>query len=148
LFFGGKLSRIVSLSGVLSFDYSEISAYHQLKKVSNGGRLPTTFAVSTGPVLKVRLSEWSLKSSVFLEPGLRFGYTRYITTIVAPHNAFSLRPSLGLGFERVYNTGFTWNLKVGVERPVDLPRAGVQQGTVGGRAGILPFVSVGLGYSW
>lgn len=143
---GSKLSRIISLSGVLSMDYSEISAYHHLKKAVNGGRLPQTFAVSFGPLLKVRLSEWSLKSSVFLEPGLRFGYTRYTTSIVEPHNTFSLRPSLALGFQRVYNTGFTWDFKVGVERPVDFPKGPVQQGIAA--AGILPFVSVGLGYSW
>ncbi|MEM7589041.1 MAG: hypothetical protein AAF320_02625 [Myxococcota bacterium] len=145
LAFGGKLAPYVTMLGVVTVDYSDISFGYQLRKTFTRG-VPEVLAFSAGPAFEFRLSEWTMKSSIFLKVMLQAGMTLYRTSLKGDERAASLRPWGGFGWRTIYNTGASWFAEAGLGRPIDIPGASVKQGIASG--GLLPTALVGISAAW
>lgn len=145
LAFGGKLASYITMLGVVTIDYSDISFGYQLRKTFTRG-VPEVFAISAGPAFELRLSEWTMKSSIYLKAMLQAGTTLYKTSLKGEERTASIRPWGGFGWRTIYNTGAAWFAEAGLGRPIDIPRASVKQGIASG--GLLPTVLVGISAAW
>jgi hypothetical protein len=67
---------------------------------------------------KWRLTEWYMRSSVFLEPAILFGHM-WQTLYAQNTTHWRLRPGLFAGVESVFDSGLTTSVRVGVEIPFD-----------------------------
>lgn len=102
------------LAGV---DWSDISLFSrfrdQLSKPS-----PKQFSMLGGISAKWRLTEWYMRSSVFLEPSVIFGHM-WQTLVNQETTFWRLRPGIFGGIETVFDSGLSTTLRVGVEFPFD-----------------------------
>lgn len=108
--------------GVLAgIDWSDVSLFarfrDQLSKPA-----PKQFAVLGGLAAKWRLTEWYMRSSVFLEPSVLFGHM-WQTWVATNTTHWRLRPGLFGGLESVFDSGLATTLRVGVEFPFDFGSA-------------------------
>lgn len=145
LAFGGRLHPYITLLGVVTIDYSDLSFGYQLRKTFTRS-VPETLAISTGPAFEVRLSEWTMKSSLYFKAMLQLGATFYDSSIRGKERAFSVRPWGGFGWRTIYNTGASWFVEAGLGRPIDIPKATVNQGIA--TAGLLPTILIGISAAW
>ncbi len=122
----------------------EIRVYSQPNLVQEG----ELWGVSSGFGARFRVSEWFLKSHIFVEPMVLIGYFQQESS-VSNRFASAVRfiPSVAVGWERVFDVGLVASAKVGVEMPFDYYIAnGGQQFTIPPRFGVSP--QFGLGYAW
>ena len=103
--------------------------------------------------LKIRLTEWMLKSSFYLEPTIQVGYIKQSWQLGADDAPLKVKslvrliPALYLGFEQIFDGGFVVGAKLGAEWRQDF----VQQNNVGVSDKSVPFVVVPMltaGYAW
>lgn len=100
--------------------------------------------VLVGAGFKLRVSEWILKTSLYIEPTLSVGYYEQEFDHET-YNSVRIRPGFYLGLETVLDSGIVIGGKLGVEYPIDIPLK--KEGTaVPGLFSLVPVLSVG--YAW
>ncbi|MEI6805123.1 MAG: hypothetical protein WCK49_01285 [Myxococcaceae bacterium] len=126
----------------VSFEHSILAA----TPIQANPRVKNQWAVLGGLGVKLRLSEWMAKSSFYLElwaqtglyaqEAIGFGDTRY---------AIRIRPSLYVGWERVFETGLVIGLKTGVEYNWDII-TGSQLAFAENKFNFVP--AINTGFAW
>ena len=105
------------------------------------------WALMGGLGLKIRLSEWMLKSSLYIEPILQAGYYQQTASMGSEilTESIRIRPGLYMGFETVFDTGLVLGMKVGVEQPFDIRFRGNPL-SYSANFSVVPMFN--LGYAW
>ena len=101
----------------VSFDHSFLAA----TPINPNDRIKNQWAVLGGLGVKFRLSEWMAKSSFFIELWAQAGiYGQDALGFEDTRYAIRVRPTLFVGWERVFETGLVIGLKTGVEYNYDI----------------------------
>ncbi len=100
--------------------------------------------VLLGAGCKIRVSEWLLKTSLFVEPTLSIGYYEQEFNHET-YNSARIRPGFYLGLETILDSGIVISSKIGAEYPIDiaLKKDGM---AVPGLFSMVPVLSAG--YAW
>lgn len=98
-------------------DWTEASLYARFRDHLNKPA-PKQVSLLGGLAAKWRLTEWYMRSSVFLEPSVLFGHLwQTLGTYETTH--WRLRPGIFGGIETVFDSGLATSVRVGVEFPFD-----------------------------
>ncbi len=109
-------------AGILAgIDWTALSLYSRFRDGLNK-QSPHQFSVLTGLSAKWRLTEWYMRSAIFLEPSLLFGYM-WQTYASLETNHWRIRPGLFGGIETIFDSGLATSFRVGVEFPFDFGTA-------------------------
>lgn len=149
--FQTRLGSHLSLDVPVSFEHSAITTrLGSVVGIYESG-ISWRWSASAGVGLKIRLSEWMLKSAFYLEPMVQAGYYSefvetgpFARTPRASTQAVRIRPGIYFGWERVFDSGFVIDAKLGVEKSFDVA-LGVPSPILGPFS-IVPML--GVGYSW
>ena len=98
-------------------DWSDLSVFSRFRDQLDKPA-PKQFSVLSGLSAKWRLTEWYLRSAVFLEPSLMVGYM-WQTLNTQDTSHWRIRPGLFGGIETVFNSGLALTTRVGFEVPFD-----------------------------
>ncbi len=145
-----KVHSHLMLRFPVSFDYYGASVIAQVGVARNWINANDTkiWNVMAGVALKIRVSDWFLRSYIFLEPEVQAGYAQQNKTILGinqTRQAVRLRPSLAVGWERIFDNGFVMNVKIAAEMPYDFQ---IAQETLFDKPGFAVSPSFGVGYAW
>ena len=138
--FQHKLNSFLTLDVPVMFESSSL-ALPLLQRVA---QISHEWAAMGALGLKIRVSEWLVKSSFYIEPMLQMGYYVQTDKSNEDRSAFRIRPALYVGWERIYDTGFVVGTKVGVEQPFDIVMGKPLVVTTGLR--VVPMVGVGYAF--
>lgn len=112
-----RFFNYLSAGLVAGLDYSDMSIYSRFRDHLTKPS-PKQLTVLWGLTSKWRVTEWYMRSSLFLEPSLLFGYMWQ--TIVTQHDNFwRMRPGLYGGVETVFDSGLAVTTRIGAEFPID-----------------------------
>ena len=98
-------------------DWSDLSLYGRFRDQLDKPA-PEQFSILGGVSAKWRLTEWYMRSSVFLEPSLVGGHM-WQTLLAHESNHWRLRPGLFAGIETVFDSGLAMSFRLGFEVPFD-----------------------------
>ncbi len=98
-------------------DWDAISLYGRLREQLNTPA-PRQFSILAGVTAKWRLTEWYMRSAVFLEPSLLGGYM-WQSFDGRESKHLRLRPGLFAGVESIFDSGLTLSFRLGFELPFD-----------------------------
>lgn len=126
-----------SLGIVTGMTWSKLSIFSQFKEQMDKPT-PKTFSIYTGVAGKMRLTEWYMRSSIFVEASALLGYS-YQTINNKNANHASLTPGAFVGMERVFDSGLIAASRIGVEWPLNFG----DQGPV--KDGIEPLLLFSIG---
>lgn len=98
-------------------DWSDLSVFSRFRDQLDKPA-PKQFSVLSGLSAKWRLTEWYLRSAIFLEPSLMVGYM-WQTLNTQDTSHWRIRPGLFGGIETVFNSGLALTTRVGFEVPFD-----------------------------
>ena len=105
--------------GILAgLDWSALSLFNRFRQDLQK-LFPKQLTVMGGLSAKWRLTEWYMRSSVFLEPSVIFGHM-WQTLLSKESTYWRLRPGVFGGIETVFDSGLSLATRVGVEFPFDL----------------------------
>lgn len=102
---------------LVGLDWTDMSVFNRFRK-SQSPQTPWQMAILGGFAAKLRLTEWYMQSAVSLEPSILTGYMWQVLGSTRTRH-WSLRPGASLVFDRVFDSGFIFTSKVGVEFPFD-----------------------------
>ncbi|MBM3886981.1 hypothetical protein FJ364_03540 [Candidatus Dependentiae bacterium] len=141
--------RFLALDIPVSFDHSLLGQWGGRKLGIYGDNSRSQWSLLAGLGLKIRLTEWMMKSSFYLEPMIQAGYS--IKSLRNTGNdslvlssSIPIRFSMYLGFESVFDTGVVVGGKLGVEYPLELLL--LNRITTPTSLSVVPMIS--LGYAW
>ncbi len=120
-------------------DWSDVSLYSRFRDQLNKPA-PKQFSILGGLSAKWRLTEWYMRTSVFLEPSFVAGYM-WQTLISQDSNHWRLRPGLFAGLETVFDSGLSMSFRLGFEAPFDFGQPNPIKETVE------PLALFGLGFA-
>lgn len=112
-----RFFNYLSVGVLAGMDWSDMSLYSRFRD-HLAKPAPKQFSILTGVSSKWRMTEWYMRSSIFLEPSLLFGYM-WQTLLAQETTHWRLRPGIFSGIETVFDSGLTLNTRVGVEFPID-----------------------------
>jgi hypothetical protein len=143
-----NLSHSLTLNIPVSFDSPVLGQWAGKAMGIYGARIVDQWALLGGFGLKIRLSEWVLKSSFYIEPVVQAGYYKQMIQIVQKEmsDSIRIRPGLYLGFETVFDTGLVIGVKVGAERAFDHDFREKPLSYAANNFSVVPMF--GLGYAW
>ncbi len=98
-------------------DWNDISLYSRFRDQLNKPA-PKQFSVLGGLSAKLRLTEWYMRSAIFLEPSILTGYM-WQTLINQESSYWRVRPGLFAVLETVFDSGLAMNFRLGFELPFD-----------------------------
>ncbi len=132
-----RFFNYLSVGVLLGCDWSSLSLFSRFS--DNLSKLALRqFSILGGVSAKWRLTEWYMRSSIFLEPSLMFGHMwQSLKSNETTHWRF--RPGLFAGVESVFDSGLATTARLGVEFPLDFGSANAW------RDGAEPLFLVGLG---
>lgn len=112
-----RFTEYWSMAIKAGIDWNSISLYGRLREQINSPA-PRQFSVLAGLTAKWRLTEWYMRSAVFLEPSFLCGY---MWQDFDGHESrhFRLRPGLFAGMETIFDSGLNLSFRVGFEMPFD-----------------------------
>lgn len=110
-----------SLAMHAGVDFSQVSLYEKFRQNLNKPA-PQQFSVLGGVSGKWRLTEWYLRSAVFLEPSLLVGHM-WQRLLDQSSTHWRIKPGLFAGIDTVFDSGLAMQLKLGVEFPIDFAKA-------------------------
>lgn len=139
LSFNYELIDWLALHVAARFDHSSMSQFYNFLELIQGD-LPSYMAITGGVGAKMRLTEWTLKSSFYILPAVHFGLSQSTLSDGTVAQAFRIAPSIALGWEKVYNNGFSIGAALTVERPFDL--GGIEYNDFDVSTGVQ------IGYAW
>lgn len=109
-----------SMGLLFGVDWTDVSLYSRFRQHLNKPT-PRQFAILGGVSGKWRLTEWYMKSSLFLEPSLLFGHMwQSLSSQKTTH--WRIRPGIFGGVETVFDSGLSLVVRAGVEFPVDFAK--------------------------
>lgn len=128
-----------SLSLMGGVDWSDLSLLsrfrEQLPKPS-----PKQLVLLGGASAKLRLTEWYLHTSFFLEPSLLFGHI-WQEFAELPSTHWRLKPGAFFGAETVFDSGLNLSLRLGAEIPIDFGKPNLVKERVE------PSIVLGIGFA-
>jgi hypothetical protein len=139
-----KLTDHLTLDVPVSFEHSAITTRLGVLLGTYDERINSRWSIAGGVGLKIRLSEWMMKSSFYLEPMVQAGYYAESAQGFASTSAVRIRPAIYLGWERIFDSGFVIGAKLGFEKPFDVALGAASFYTTG--FSLVPML--GLGYAW
>ncbi len=120
--FMNVLHPFIAIEALVSLDSSYMSVLaltrNSLVAVPN-----QVWSIQAGIGAKFRVSEWFLKSSVFIEPTLQGGFSQTNLPVIGTTNAFRLLPSVAVGWEFVFDSGLIFAMRAGASMPFDFPQS-------------------------
>lgn len=134
-----RFFNYLSAGLLLGTDWNDLSLFARYRDQLNKPS-PKQFSILGGISAKWRLTEWYMRSSVFLEPSILFGHM-WQTLVAQETTHWRVRPGLFAGIESVFDSGLTTSARVGVEFPFDLGTANPVKEVVE------PLFVVGLGFA-
>lgn len=148
-----RINKFLALAVPFSLECSRFGlGLGNLLKIQDD-KIVNQWGVFGGLGLKIRLTEWMLKSSFYLEPMMQVGYIKQFWRLGADDAPLKIKslvrliPALYLGFEQIFDSGFVAGAKLGAEWRQDF----VLQNNVGVLDKSKPFVVVPMltaGYAW
>lgn len=102
---------------LFGFDWTDMSVFNRFRRTQSP-QTPWQMAVLGGLAVKLRLTEWYMQSAISFEPSILTGYMWQVLGNTKTKH-LSLRPGAALVFDRVFDSGFIFTSKVGVEFPFD-----------------------------
>lgn len=108
----------ISLGLMGGIDWSSLSLYSRFRDQLNKP-YPKQFSVLGGLSGKWRITEWYMRSAVFLEPSLLFGYLWQDLAPLPRSTHWRLRPGIFAGYQTVFDSGLSLVLNLGAEFPID-----------------------------
>lgn len=134
-----RFFNYLSIGVMGGLDWSDMSLYGRFREDSSN-RFSKQLSLLGGASAKWRLSEWYMKSAVFLEPSLLFGHMwQNLKGFESKH--WRLKPGLFVGGETVFDSGLSLSTKVGAEVPFDFGTANPM------REVVEPLLVVGFGFA-
>jgi hypothetical protein len=121
LYYDYRLSDYMSLTYYAGLDWSRISFFDKIKQHMNRPGAQQ-LSLLGGASAKWRLTEWYLRSSVFVEPALLIGHM-WQHYLDQPSTHWRIKPGLFAGIDTIFDSGLAIQLKFGVEFPIDFARA-------------------------
>lgn len=121
------------------FDWSQMSLFDKFRRQMNTSS-PSQFAILAGLDAKMRLTEWYMRSSAFIETSFLFGRL-WQDLLFLESKHWRIRPGIFLGLESVFDSGFTLSTKLGAEMPFDFGTPNPWKETVD------PLLLIGFGLS-
>ncbi len=117
-----KLNSYFKLLFPVTFEHTKLALPLGMSVgVFSNNRIENQWSLLAGAGVKIRLTEWAGKSSLFTEALFQLGaYGQAINGFPGMRHALRLRPSVYVGWERVFETGLVLGLKAGVEYNVNL----------------------------
>jgi hypothetical protein len=114
--------------------------------ILSNNRIEDQWSLLAGTGVKIRLTEWSNKSSLYTEVLFQAGtYGQSAKGFSDMRHAVRLRPSVYVGWERVFETGLVLGAKAGVEYNVNLAS---QSTLVYNTDGFNFAPMINLGFAW
>lgn len=105
-----------SAGALLGMDVSDMSIYTRLR--DHLPRTPKQISILGGVSAKWRVTEWFMRSSLFLEPSFLFGHMwQRLDNQKTTH--WRLRPGIFVGFESIFDSGLSISTRLGMEFPFD-----------------------------
>ncbi len=142
-----RLNHFLMLEVPVAFDHPVLGQWLGRTMGVYDAKIVDQWAMLGGLGLKIRLSEWMLKSSFFIEPVMQAGYysqtVQYVQKVMT--DSIRIRPGLYLGFETVFDTGLVIGVKVGVEHAFDINFRGKPL-AYAANFSVVPMF--GMGYAW
>lgn len=113
---------------------------------SPDSKIKNQWALMTGVGIKFRLSEWMAKSSFYTEILIQAGvYSQDLVKLLSEtRHSIRFRPSLFVGWERVFETGLVFGVKTGVEYNFDVSTG--KTVLADNQFSVVP--AVNLGFAW
>jgi hypothetical protein len=143
-----RLNSFLTLDIPVSVDHSVLGQSLGYAIGIHNSQVSNQWAMLSGVGLKIRLSEWMLKSSFYLETVVQAGYYHQATQVLKQEiltESIRIRPALYFGVETIFDTGFVMGAKIGIEQFFDLYFSDTPL-SYSGNFGIAP--SFNLGYAW
>ncbi len=116
-----RFFNYLSFGLMAGIDWTDASLYARFRDHLSKPA-PKQFSMLGGLSTKWRLTEWYMRSSVFLEPAVLFGHM-WQTLGAYETTHWRLRPGLFGGVETVFDSGLATTVRVGVEFPFDFGTA-------------------------
>lgn len=101
-------------------DWSQVSLYEKFRQ-NLSKPAPKQFSVLAGVSGQWRLTEWYLRSAIFLEPSVLIGHM-WQQVLEEKSTHWRIRPGLFAGIESVFDSGLAMTIKAGVEFPIDFAK--------------------------
>lgn len=118
LFYDFRFFEYWTLSLKTGVDWTGMALYHKFQEAAAPTRTPSQLSVLGAVALKWRLTEWYLKSSVFVEPTVSGGYMwQELFDQKSEHWVFL--PGINVGIQTVFDSGLSLAFRGGIEVPVD-----------------------------
>lgn len=143
-----RLNNFLVLDIPVSFDHLVLGQGLGRSLGVYNSNIVDQWALMGGLGLKIRLSEWMLKSSLYIEPILQAGYYQQTVEQIGTKiltESIRIRPGLYMGFETVFDTGLVLGVKAGVEQPFDIRFRGKPL-SYSANFSVVPMFN--LGYAW
>lgn len=106
-----------SFGAHVGVDWSSLSLYSRFRDYLSKPA-PSQFSVLGGLTAKWRLTEWYMRSAIFLEPSVLFGHM-WQTYVAQDYTSWRIRPGIFGGVDTVFDSGFALSWRLGAEFPVD-----------------------------
>ncbi len=142
-----KLNSYFKLVFPITFEHTKLALPLGMSVgIFSNNRIEEQWSLLAGAGLKIRLTEWSNKSSLYAEVLLQAGtYGQTAKGFSEMRHAVRLRPSVYVGWERIFETGLVLGLKAGVEYNVNLASQGILVYNTDG-FNFAPMINVG--FAW
>ena len=127
-------------AGILvGMDWTEMSLYGRFRQ-QLAKPAPKQLNLFGGLYGKLRLTEWYMRTAIFLEPSLIVGHL-WQTLAAQDTTHWRLAPGIFAGFETVFNSGLVFSTRLGVEFPFDF-------GTLNPwKEVVQPLLAIGFGFA-
>ncbi len=112
-----RFFEYLSLALQAGVDWTDLSVYSRFRDQLSKP-VPKQFSALGGLSARWRVTEWYMRSAIFLEPSLVGGYL-WQTYVTQKTNHWLLRPGLFVGTQTVFDSGFAVSFRVGAEVPLD-----------------------------
>lgn len=129
----------LSLGILAGIDWTDLSLYSRFRDQLSKP-VPKQFSILGGLAARIRLTEWYLRSAIFIEPSCLFGHM-WQTLVTQDTTHWRLRPGLFGSVETVFDSGLSLTTRIGAEFPFDFGSPNPVQER------IEPLFLVGLGFA-
>ncbi|MES2503614.1 MAG: hypothetical protein V4534_01925 [Myxococcota bacterium] len=142
-----KLSSHWKLVFPVSFEHTSLVLPFALPVgISSNNRIDSQWSLLAGVGAKLRLSEWMQKSSFFIEGWLQSGvYAQNAKGFSDTRYAARIRPSLYVGWERIFESGLVFGIKTGIEANLNI-LTGTPLAYSDNNVNFVP--AINLGFAW